>query len=235
MILLKKAIAKEQEKERDVEDKQGTRRRRTEKTSVFRAVRGLHLALKTLVLGLVVAALLYLGTQLGPVFANKDAMLMETVARLKENVKELATIKYYYTDVGSFENYNEVIGLRIPMTTKKFIVSYDGTLTIGVKLNKMQVDLVGNRIEVKLPKAEVLNHEMDENSTKFFDQKSSAFNPIKLNDFTEFLAVKKQSSINKIVTHTLLEEAREEAKKIIKQLMLVSPDIAQNYEVVFVD
>lgn len=235
MILLKKAFAEEQEKERDLEDKQEARRRRIEKTGVFRAVKGLHLAMKTLVLALVVLTLLYLGTKLGPVFANKDAMLMETVARLKENVKELATIKYYYTDVGSFENYNEVIGLRIPMTTKKFIVSYDGTITIGVKLNKMQVDLMENRIEVKLPDAEILNHEMDENSTKFFDQKSSAFNPIKLSDFTEFLGVKKQNSINKIVTPALLEEAREEAKKIIKQLMLVNPDIVQNYELVFVD
>jgi len=190
---------------------------------------------KFLLVLILIAGILYVGNLIHPFFQNESKVISDTIARLKENVQELSTIKYYYTDVGSFENYNRVWNVTIPLTYKRFIVSYDGVITVGIKLKKMSVEVKDKVIEVHLPKAELLSHELDENSMRFFDQQSALFNPMKLTDFTEFVVVKKEETLKKIVTDELLAEAREEAIKVLKQLMIFSPEIAQNYQIQFVE
>lgn len=190
---------------------------------------------KFLLVLILIVGILYVGNLIHPFFQNESKVISDTIARLKENVQELSTIKYYYTDVGSFENYNRVWNVTIPLTYKRFIVSYDGVITVGIKLKKMSVEVKDKVIEVHLPKAELLSHELDENSMRFFDQQSALFNPMKLTDFTEFVVVKKEETLKKIVTDELLVEAREEAIKVLKQLMIFSPEIAQNYQIQFVE
>ena len=103
-----------------------------------------------------------------------------------ENVKELTSLKYSYTNMGQFENSNKFYGYDIPFTQKKFIVSYDGVISCGVDLDKMDVKISGKNINIKLPKSKILSHEIYEDSLKIFDQKTSIFNPIKVEDYNEF-------------------------------------------------
>ena len=52
-----------------------------------------------------------------------------------EQTAELASTNYYYTNMGSYEDYHLFMGHNIPLTGKKFIVSYDGLIKSGIDLD----------------------------------------------------------------------------------------------------
>lgn len=41
-------------------------------------------------------------------------------------IRELATVTYAYTNMAQFESSNDFYGVKIPFTTKSFILTYDG-------------------------------------------------------------------------------------------------------------
>ena len=103
-----------------------------------------------------------------------------------ENVKELTSLKYSYTNMGEFENSNKFYGYDIPFTQKKFIVAYDGTISSGVNLDDMDIDVSGKNINIKIPHSQIISHEIYEDSLKVFDQKNSIFNLIEVEDYNNF-------------------------------------------------
>ena len=136
------------------------------------------------------------------------------------NVRELTTLKYYYTNMGQFENQNTFYGYKVPFTSKKFIVSYDGVIHAGVDLEKMDVKLKGKSIEIKIPPAKILSHEIYEDSLKVFDERESIFNRIDIEDYNNFSKDQKKEVEAKAIKRDLLKEADQEAKKAIEETLL---------------
>lgn len=50
-------------------------------------------------------------------------------------IRELATVTYAYTNMAQFESSSDFYGVKIPFTTKSFILTYDGTVKAGVDLD----------------------------------------------------------------------------------------------------
>ena len=48
-----------------------------------------------------------------------------------QQISQLATTQYAYTNMGQFERGSDFYGVRIPFTTSRFIVSYSGVITAG--------------------------------------------------------------------------------------------------------
>ncbi|KWZ98216.1 hypothetical protein HMPREF3224_00642 [Anaerococcus hydrogenalis] len=142
-----------------------------------------------------------------------------------ENVKELTSLKYSYTNMGQFENSNKFYGYDIPFTQKKFIVSYDGVISCGVDLDKMDVKISGKNINIKLPKSKILSHEIYEDSLKIFDQKTSIFNPIKVEDYNEFAKKQKKSVEKKAIERGILTEADKKCKKAVKDIVNIDNNL----------
>lgn len=136
------------------------------------------------------------------------------------SAKELTTLKYHYTNMGQFENQNTFYGYKIPFTSKKFIVSYDGLINAGVDLEKMKVELHDKSIEIKIPPAKILSHEIYEDSLKVFDERESIFNRIDIEDYNNFSKDQKKEVEKKAIKRGLLKEADEESKKAIEELLL---------------
>ena len=99
-------------------------------------------------------------------------------------IRELATVTYAYTNMAQFESSNDFYGVKIPFTTKSFILTYDGTVKAGVDLDGAEVSVSGTTVTITLPEAEILSHEIDEDSMEVFDEKTSIFNPFTVEDFT---------------------------------------------------
>ena len=57
------------------------------------------------------------------------------------SAQELVTVAYYYTNMGRFENHVDFYGWKVPLTTKSFIVSYDGVIKAGVDLGGVEVEV----------------------------------------------------------------------------------------------
>ncbi|WP_312942685.1 DUF4230 domain-containing protein [Oscillibacter sp.] len=145
-----------------------------------------------------------------------DAVILEN--RLEE-ISELASVSWSYTNMAQFENKNVFYGMTLPFTTKKFILTYDGEIKVGVDLRKAAVDISGTEIHIRLPQAEILSHEIDENSVEVFDEKSSIFNPFTVEDFTAFQSDQKAAMEKKAVEKGLLKEGREKAADSVHLLL----------------
>ncbi len=101
-----------------------------------------------------------------------------TVEQQLQQISQLATTQYAYTNIGQFERGSDFYGVRIPFTTSRFIVSYSGVITAGVDLSRAQVEVTGEQVTVTLPAAQILSHEIDPDSLEVFDETRSIFNPI---------------------------------------------------------
>lgn len=145
-----------------------------------------------------------------------DAVVLQN--QLTE-IRELATVTYAYTNMAQFENSNDFYGVKIPFTTKSFILTYDGTIKAGVDLEAAEVSISGDTVTVTLPEAEILSHEIDEDSMEVFDEKTSIFNPFTVEDFTSFQSDQKAAMEEKALSRGLLEEARAKAVSSVEQLL----------------
>lgn len=188
--------------------------------------------LRYLVVGVVLCAAVGLAGFLGGRYAAShqetpqlSAVVLE--GRLAE-ISELASVTYTYTNMAQFENSDDFYGMKIPFTTKKFILSYDGTIKAGIDLSDVEIEVRDNDVTVTLPEAEILAHEIDADSVEIFDEKTSIFNPFTIEDFTAFQAAQREVMEEKALGRGLLVQAREKAGNSVR-LMLASvlPEEAQ--------
>lgn len=152
-----------------------------------------------------------------------------------QNIGELATIEYLYTDAAKFEDAPTLFGQDIPFTTKSFIVKWDGIIKSGVKVDEIKVELNNNKKEivVHIPKSEILSHEIDSDSIETLDEKNGFFNPIKIDDVRELDAIGKEAMEKRAVENGILEKAFENAKEIIYKLVNTDLVKEQEYNIIF--
>lgn len=186
---------------------------------------------RTLVLGAVLCAAVGLGCFLaGRAAADSakapqlDAVVLQ--AQLAE-ISELAVLNYRYTNMAQFENGSDFYGVRLPFTTKRFILTYDGEIKAGVDLEKALVEVEERTVSVRLPEAEILSHEMDEESVEIFDERASIFNSFTVEDFTAFQAEQKAAMEQKALESGLLEEAASKARTNVR--LLLSAALPEGY------
>lgn len=146
------------------------------------------------------------------------------------SAKELTTLKYHYTNMGHFENQNTFYGYKVPFTSKEFIVSYEGLINAGIDLNKMKVNVEDKSIEVRIPPAEILSHEIYEDSLKVYDERESIFNRIDIEDYNDFSKDQKSEIEKKAIKKGLLKEADEESKRAIEEI-LMGDTILSKYDI----
>lgn len=180
---------------------------------------------------LVIGAYFY-GQRIG-VLKSQPKISSATVEQKIESISELASSVYYYTNVGVFENQNEFQGFKIPLTQKRFIISYDGIIKAGVNLKDASVKIIDKEIIVKIPKSTILSHEIDYESVRVFDEKNSLFNPIKVDDFSDFTAEQKSIMEEKALENNLLEKANEEVREIVLKFLNLDKEISEKYIVKF--
>lgn len=142
-----------------------------------------------------------------------DSVVLEN--KLTE-ISEFASVTYSYTNMAEFENSKDFYGLKLPLTTKGFIVTYDGEIKAGVDLSKAEVKTSGHKVTVTLPEAEILSHEIDEDSLEIFDESTSIFNPLKVADYNSFNKDQKAEMEQKAIDKGMLDTAKEKAAVTVK-------------------
>lgn len=157
----------------------------------------------------------------------KPSITASLIANKIMSAKELTTLKYHYTNMGQFENQNTFYGYKIPFTSKKFIVSYDGVINAGIDLEKMKISLSNKSIEIKIPPAKILSHEIYEDSLKVFDERESIFNRIDIEDYNNFAKDQKKDIEYKVIEKGLLSQADEEAKRAIEEILLADTVLSE--------
>lgn len=164
---------------------------------------------------------------------EKISISSETVESSLKEAKELTTLKYNYKNVASYENSQEFHGITLPFTTKKFLYTYQGEINAGVDLDKAKVDVneASKIISVTLPQASILSHDIDENSVMVYDEKNSIFNPLKLEDYSDFRKEEEAKVEKEAIDKGLLEEAKEKSEKAVKEILDINPTISKEYTI----
>ena len=167
---------------------------------------------------------------------EKKEVTEDVLQQQIEEIGELNTAKYYYTNMGRYDNTLQIVGKNIPFTQKTFIISYDGTIKAGVDLKEVVVTLSGQTIQIAIPKAKILSHETDMGSVTVFDEKNSIFNGLSTEDVTHFLEEQNAGMEERAVGNGLLEEAQENTKDSLNalyQAVLTSGEYEDGYQLKF--
>ena len=158
--------------------------------------------------------------------ATKEVSIDLIKSEIK-NIGVLASIEYFYTNAGKFEDLNKLFGVNVPFTTKSFIAKWDGEIKAGIKLDKIIVEVkdANKEIIIHMPKSEIISHEIDNESTETLDEKDGLFNPVKVDDIRNFDKISKEEMEARAIENGLLIKASENAKYIIKKL--INTDVVQ--------
>lgn len=186
--------------------------------------------------GLLVVVCLCFGA--GALWAARGKAPPEIDADLLTNrmqqAQELVTVKYFYTNMGKFEESSNFYGWRIPFSSKSFIVSYDGKISAGVDLGRASVKKEGAQVVVTLPQPEILSHEIDQESLKVYDESRNIFNQISVEDYAQFSVDQQQVMEQKALEGGLLEEAKGAAERALTGLLAALAPEEENWQITFV-
>ena len=148
-----------------------------------------------------------------------------------QEIEELATMSYNYTKVGKFSDNLKFNGWDIPLTQKSFLITYNGKLKAGIKMDKIKISIENNTIIVSIPEIEILSNEIDENSIEVYDETKNVFNPISISDYTAFAKKQKETVAEEAIENGLLSEAATKTQSTIKKYLNAIPGISDSYEI----
>lgn len=177
-----------------------------------------HMAIAVLVAAAAFGLGAFWMTSRGGLVKEKEAVTEDILKERLQTIGELATAKYYYTNMGRYENTLQLGGKDIPFTQKMFIISYDGTIKAGVQVKDIRVTLDGRKIRVTIPAAQILSHEVDMQSVTVFDEKNSIFNGLATGDVTKFLDEQNSLMEERAVESGILADAQENAEVSLRAL-----------------
>ena len=182
-----------------------------------------------IVAGLIIAAFLYAKSIFD--VEEETKISSETVESALKEAKELTTLKYHYKNIASFENSQQFQGMTIPFTKKSFLYTYEGEIHAGVDLEQAKVNIneEAKTINVTLPETRILSHDIDENSVMVYDEKNSIFNPLEMKDYSNFRKEEEAKVEKEAIDKGLLDEAKEQTLKAVKDILLLNPIIEEEY------
>ncbi|MBQ1827131.1 MAG: DUF4230 domain-containing protein [Erysipelotrichaceae bacterium] len=183
---------------------------------------------------IVIIALIVLGIVIGdyyrPFKVGENKPSVSVIEGELSEIAELASAEYYYTNMAKYENYTEFYGVKIPFTTTRFIIAYDGVIKAGIKMGNVKVQTNDRQIIITLPEAEILSHEIDYDSLAITDETYSIFNHLEITDYNQFYADQSKVVEEKALSRGLLEKAIENARMILTNFLSESHP---NAEIIF--
>lgn len=190
--------------------------------------------LKNIITIIVIALVFFFVGRLWPTANDPQKITNDLLSQQIREINELATIEYNYTNMGKFENTATFYGYKIPFTTKSFIVSYDGIIKAGIDMGDVEIKISGKKINVTVPKAAILSHEIDEDSIEIFDETANIFNQISISDYNNFSNDQKKKMEESVKSKGLIEEAQKKAEKAIRTLLVTSNDLDDDWTITFI-
>ena len=144
------------------------------------------------------------------------AILMEEIAQ----ISELATAEQSYTVAEKVSSSNTLFDLvDIPFTEKFFILTYAGSIKAGVNLDDASIAVEGTTVRVTLPPAQILSDAIDTESFKTLHEQEGLFNPLHVDDVTQYLDKTRQEAEAAALAGDVLAEAQASAEESVRALL----------------
>lgn len=163
---------------------------------------------------------------------------LDTINKEIHEIGELATVEYMYTNAAVFSQSKHAKIFKefeIPFTEKTFTAKWDGVIKAGVDISKINIDLDEKTkvITVLLPPAEILSHDIDEDSYEILNESNNKFNPLTIHDKVSFDAATEKEMKEKAINNGILDKAQASAEKIICNIITGSAGVTEDYQIHF--
>ena len=162
--------------------------------------------------------------------SNNDKITSTTIKNQLTEINELALYSYDYSKVGKFSNKLSFNGWKIPLTQKNFIITYDGSIKAGIDLKQAKISIDTDQLNITLPAAKILSHEIDENSIEVYDESSNIFNQISINDYKSFATKEKKKNEKEAISNGILEKSKTKAEQTLTTYLQAIPEIKDHYK-----
>ena len=163
-------------------------------------------------------------------------IVLDLIGTQYEEIDELATAEYLFTDSARFTDSKQIKNWNIPGTKKAFTLKWDGVIKAGIHVSQIGVNTnkAGDKITVTIPAAELFSYDVDEKNVELLDEKNNIFNPISVEDKLKFDVETEQYMKDRAIENGILTKAQENAKTLILDVLRSNPDIGADYEIEFV-
>ncbi len=131
-------------------------------------------------------------------------------------ISELATTKYNYSNVISINDNLKYKDFIIPFTEKSFVVKYNGYVTAGIDLSQARTSIENNELFIILPPSKILNHTVNEDEIFIFDEKSSVFNKLHIDDMLKEIIAEKGTMESNLIKEGFLDKVDADTIKFLK-------------------
>ena len=151
---------------------------------------------------------------------NQESLYSTVIIEKIDKICELSTVKYYYSNVVAYKDNKKLKDFDLPFTQKAFLIKYDGYIKAGIDASS--IDVVYNEdksIKLVIEKSKILDHIIDEKSVVVYDEKSSIFNGLSINDVFSQIISEKTNIENKLTEKVFLNEADSNLKIFLEEIL----------------
>ena len=154
---------------------------------------------------------------------EEETVVLEMVQDGLKAMGELTTEEYAFTEVITYSNLKQFLGIDLPWTETNYIASYDGVIRAGIDFTAVKVAGEqrddGVHLTVTLPKAKIQSTEIDPNSFVLYSEKTGLGNPLSASDFNQSLTELERDAQKNAIDKGVLDRADEQARLLIERFI----------------
>ena len=216
-----------------VEPNEANVKKKVRRTKFISLIRKAPRSLKSAFVVCLAVIIVLAGLNIGQLLSKSESIsTSDTVTLGLRDLGELATQAAFYTNVQVSSSTRKLFNVNIPLTTNKYIYSYDGVIKAGIDFTKVdyEVDHDSLTIHVTIPEPKILGNEIDESSFRIYDQTSNIFNPLSITTLNNGLVKLKEESQKTAIDNGLLTAAEDNAMTLISSIF---ESVYPKYTVIF--
>lgn len=142
----------------------------------------------------------------------------EFVSQKLSSVSELTSTQYDYSNVVSVKNNLTFKDFNIPFTEKSFVVKYSGHITAGVDFTDASFQIIKNKLIITAPPSKILSHTIDEDNLCIFDERTSIFNKLTMDDMLEEIIADRDKTEAELLATGFLDKVNENTETLLKNI-----------------
>lgn len=140
---------------------------------------------------------------------------------IADGLREMGTLiteEYYFTQLEKYKKTEKVWIFKSEASTA---YSYDGVVTAGIDCNEIGIEKDDEikTITISIPKASILNVDIDPNSFQMYEEKNGLWSKFNINDYNKSLIEFEEAGKKKALEKGIIEKADESAKKMVESFV----------------
>ncbi|MBU3180455.1 DUF4230 domain-containing protein [Clostridium psychrophilum] len=151
---------------------------------------------------------------------NNKAINSTVISERLSKISELSTVKYNYSNILALKNSVKFKDYSIPFTEKSFLLKYSGYIKAGVDLKNVNIIINKKRITITLKKAKILDNSINNDDLSVYNEKSSMFNKLSMQDMVDEINVDKSKVEVNLLKTNFLDGANTNAKSLLEGILL---------------